>query len=223
MKEDNPPCRNPKNDYLERFNGTIIQWAEDYQDKIIAGRREYSWGGKPLIECINERNRISSQIVLSRIRNAGGVDLETLHSVMSWGGFGSFPLEDNDEALRITQKAFHYVDEGDLKGAIYELLKIYSVGIASASKVIGLFDPNSLAIYDSRVGTALRNLKHNDVRLIKCPSGRTRPGDACTNKKWAENYEKLIWTLEIMRDHLNNQGYPFNIADVEMALFMMGK
>ena len=58
-------------------------------------------------------------------------------------------LEDNDEALRITKKAFHYIDEGDLKGAIYELLKIYGVGIASASKGIGIFDPNSLAIYDS--------------------------------------------------------------------------
>jgi len=61
------------------------------------------------------------------------------------------------------------------------------------------------------------------VRLLKCPTGRGRRGDSCTDKKWAENYERLIWTLDVMKNHLNLQGYPFNIADVKMALFMMGK
>jgi hypothetical protein len=80
-----------------------------------------------------------------------------------------------------------------------------------------------LAIYDSRVGTALKTLKHEDERIIKCPSGRRRPGDACTHEQWAENYEKFIWILEVIRKLLNERGHPFSIADVEMALYMMGK
>jgi hypothetical protein len=37
----------------------------------------------------------------------------------------------------------------------------------------------------------------------------------------AKDYEKLIWILEIIRNWLNEESFPFNIADVEMALFMM--
>jgi len=55
------------------------------------------------------------------------------------------------------------------------------------------------------------------------PPGRSRPGDLCSDRQWAEDYQKLIWILEVIRDWLNEQGYPFSIADVEMALFMMGK
>lgn len=183
----------------------------------------YSWGGKTLIECLDERNNISKLLTLSRIKNEGGIDLKTLDNIMSWGGFPPFPLREKEEVLKLTRLAFGYVDEGDLKSAILELLKISGIGISSASKIIGLFDQDSLAIYDSRVGTALRTLTKNGNRLLKCRAGRNRPGDACTPKIWAENYEKFIWTLEIMRNHLNVRGYPFRITDVEMALFMIGK
>ena len=115
------------------------------------------------------------------------------------------------------------LDAGDVKGATLKLLSIYGVGIASATKVIGLYDQNLYAIYDSRVGTALRSLVSNSERLIKCPPGRSRAGDACSNKKWAENYEHLIWVLENMSQHLSEKGYPFSLGDVEMALFMMGQ
>jgi hypothetical protein len=102
-------------------------------------------------------------------------------------------------------------------------LAIRDVGIASASKLIGLFDQYSFAIYDSRVGTALRSLVKDDQRLVKCPPGRGRPGDVCSDEGWAEEYEKAIWVMAVIRDHLNGLGHPFSIADVEMALFMMGK
>jgi hypothetical protein len=169
-----------------------------------------------------ERNIISKAIVLSRIRNNGGIDIETINKVMNWGGLRPIKLE-NNQALEITSEAFTLLDDGDLKAATLKLLSIGGVGIASASKLIGLFDQNQFAIYDSRVGNALRTLAHQGQRLIKCPVGRTRHGDACTSEQWARDYEKLIWILEIIRNWLNEESYPFNIADVEMALFMMGK
>jgi hypothetical protein len=64
----------------------------------------------------------------------------------------------------------------------------------------------------------------NGEKIIKCPPGFGRDYDKdCTSQDWAENYQKLIWVIEVIRDELNLQGYPFSIADVEMALFMMGK
>ena len=171
---------------------------------------------------MTERNQISKALVLSRIRNNGGIDIETINNVMNWGGLRQIQLE-NNQALEITREAFTLLDNGDLKGAVLKLMSIDGVGIASASKIIGLFDQTNLAIYDSRVGTALRTLEVGGQRLVNCPAGRTRPGDLCSDKQWASDYEKLIWILEVIRNWINEQGYPFNIADVEMALFMIGK
>ena len=102
-------------------------------------------------------------------------------------------------------------------------MSINRIGVSSASKIIGLFDQNRLAIYDSRVGTALRSLTHDGTRIIKCPPGRSRPGDMCSKNVWANNYEQMLWVLEVIRNYLIEKGYPFSITDVEMALFMMGK
>ena len=217
------PMENEKEAFLSEYSESILSWTEEKFNSLISGRRKYSWDSKTLMKCIEERNKVSSLIVSSRIRNRGGVDVETLDKVMSWGGFPPFPVRDNQKVLVTTLKAFSYLDEGNISGAILELLSIRRLGIASASKIIGLFDQNRLAIYDSRVGTALKTLKHKGERIIKCPAGRTRSGDACSYKQWAENYEKLIWALEVIRNRLNEQGYPFSIADVEMALFMIGK
>ena len=209
-------------DYFVKYGDVIRGWADENFVGLVEGRASYSWNGLSAEESVTERNRISSAIVSSRKKNGGSVDLGTLDMVMDWGGLRRFPL-DEDEALRVTGEGFLLLDSGDLKGATLKLLSVYDVGIASASKIIGLSDQNRYAIYDSRVGTALRSLKADGRRLIKCPTGRSRPGDTCSNKVWAENYERLIWVLEIISEYMGERGYPFSVCDVEMALFMMGK
>lgn len=211
-----------KEEFLNKYKQTIISWAITNKALLISGRRNYGWNNKPLIDTLTERNQISRAIVLSRIKNNGGLDIETINKVMTWGGLQQIKLE-NNKALEITSKAFALLDSGDIKRATLSLLSINGVGIASASKIIGLFDQDQFAIYDSRVGTALRTLQYEGKRLIKCPMGRTRHGDLCSHEQWAEDYEKLIWILEVISNWLNEQSYPFSIADVEMALFMMGK
>jgi hypothetical protein len=211
-----------KESFVETYGGVVREWVDEYFEVLVGARRRYSWNDKPMVECVHDRNMIQVAIVGSRVRNGGGVDLGTLDLIMDWGGLRRFAL-DEEGALRVTGEAFGLLDGGDLKGAVLRLLNVYGVGISSASKVIGLFDQNWFAIYDSRVGTALRSLVADGVRLIKCPPGRGRPGDSCSNKKWAENYERLIWVLEVMSGCLSERGYPFSVADVEMALFMMGE
>ena len=197
---------------------------EENEDEIIANRASYSWGNKTTLECVKERNDISKAIIISRIKNDGGVHLNTLDKVIKWGFGRKFPLRDTEKALKITRKAFSYLDKGDLQKAIKTLLEIHDVGIARASKVIGLFDQENLCIYDSRVGNALKFLKHGDEKIILCPPSYTREYDIVSNKgDWAEQYERLIWTLEVIQDNLNRKGCTFRLADIEMALFMMGK
>jgi len=123
--------------------------------------------------------------------------------------------------LEITRRVFDFVDKGKISDAVEELLNIKGVGISRASKIIGLFDQERFCIYDSNVGHPLKTLQFTEKPVIKCPAGRARPGDHCSDSGWAKNYQKLIWTLEIIRDYLNAEGYPFSIADIEIALFMM--
>ena len=210
--------------FLRKYQEAILKWSEENEDKIIEGRAGYSSKNKPTLECVKSRNDVSREIVLSRIRNGGGVDLETLDKVTMWGFDRRFPLRDPDEALRITTEAFNHLDVWAIREAILTLLQINGVGISRASKIIGLFDQENLCIYDSRVGNALKTLKYQGEKIILCPPGQNRNGDLNVgNPKWAEHYERLIWTLEVIQDDLNQKGCTYRLADVEMALFMMGK
>jgi hypothetical protein len=214
--------RNKRENFDNNYRKIIHTWTNEHVKELIQARKTYTWENKPTIDCIRDRNDIQTTIVESRIRNGGGIDLDALNKVMKWGGMRNIKLT-NDEALQITKESFDLLDNNDLKNAALKLLSIKGVGIASASKIIGLYDQNKYVIYDSRVGTALKSLTINEESLIKSPPGRNRPGDVCTYEKWVGDYERLIWTLEFMSEYLNEKGYPFNISDVEMALFMMGK
>jgi hypothetical protein len=212
-----------KDQFVRKYKQLILDWVKDNKSRLIEGRKNYSWEDKEPKACLVERNQISQSIVRSRIQNSGGIDLETLDLIMSWGGFPPFPLRDEDKVLEVTRRVFDLVDKGNVSEAVEELLAIKGVEIDQASKIIGLFDPQRFCIYDSRVGQALKTLQFAEKPVLKCPAGPKKPGDICSDERWGENYQRLIWTLEIMRDYMQSEGYPFSIADVEMALYMMGK
>lgn len=214
-----------KEEFLADNRGIILEWLEAHKESVIRGRREYKWIDENSVDALEKRREVSRKIVLSRIRNGGGVDLETIDDVTSWGGLRPISERDPSKVLSLTKRAFEYLDADDIKGAARVLLEQDYFGIASVSKVLGLFDGERFCIYDSRVGNALRTMVNNGERLILAPSSRRKDlplGDNCPKPKWADHYERLIWICEVIKDQLNSEGYPFNIADVEMALFVIG-
>ncbi len=220
---------NAKNDFLRKYNALIVSWAKAHKDALIAGRKNYRWKNSSLAESLEKRNRLTRLIAQSRIRNSGGVDLTALDEIMAWGfpRNPQFIPRDPNKCLEITRDAFNLLDEGKTAEAICKLVS-FPLIISRASKIVGLSDPNYFAIYDSRVGLALETLTDGEKRLIKIPGrapqpGKTFPMDTCSNEEWGANYQKLMWVLEIIANVLNEEGYPFNLADVEMALFMMGR
>ncbi|MCJ7423496.1 hypothetical protein MUP01_04405 [Candidatus Bathyarchaeota archaeon] len=227
--EKTPLAENTKDAFLQKHGHITVSWTKQNSDALIAGRKNYRWKNSSLVESIEKRNQLSRLIVLSRIRNNGGVDRDTLDRVMEWGfpNNPQFAERDQNRCLEITRQAFNLLDEGKTSDAICRLMSFPMI-ISRASKIIGLFDQNYFAICDSRVGLALATLKDGDDRIIKIPGRRPQPGkifpsDNCTSEDWGKNYQKFLWVLEVIRNVLNEEGYPFNIADVEMALFMMGK
>ncbi len=212
-----------RDQFFERYEKTILDWVKENKKNLIEGRKNYSWNDKEPKECLIERSKLSNAIIQSRIDNSGGVDLETLDTIMSWSRFSKFPLRDEDIVLELTRKIFKLLDNEKISAAIELLLEIKGIEIAQASRIIGLFDQQRFCIYDNIVGQALKSLQFTEKPVLQCPPGPKDPEDICSDTRWGENYQRLIWTLEIIRDYLHSEGYPFSIADIEMALFMMGK
>ena len=216
--------QDPKQEFIKKYKETIIGWTESKKEIIKDARLSYSWKNKPMLVCVKERNEVSKAIIMARIRNHGGIDLDTLDKVTRWGFNREFPFREEKEVIKITKKAFNCLDNGKLVKATKILLDISKVGISRASKILGLFDQENLCIYDSRVGNAMKDLIYDNSKLVLCPPGYLRPGDIIGNAYgWADQYQQLIWTLEIIRDNLNSKGFTYRLADVEMALFMLGK
>jgi hypothetical protein len=212
-----------KTQFLEKHKQAILDWAKANKARLIEARKHYSWKDKEPSVCLAERDEIRKSIEFSRSQNSGGIDLVTLDLIMSLGGFAKFPLRDEQKVLEITRKVFDYVEHDKVSEAVDELLAIKGVDISQASKIIGLFDQDRFCIYNHRVGNALKTLQFAEKPVLKCPVGPKKPEDICSDERWGENYQRLIWTLEVIRGYLNREGYPFGIADIEMALFMMGK
>ncbi|MFP3951505.1 MAG: hypothetical protein ACLFVP_05140 [Candidatus Bathyarchaeia archaeon] len=212
-EEEQEETLSDKERFREKYGLKIIDWVDKHLNELIQARLDYSWDSG--VDCVKARNELSRSIILSRIENSGGLDLETLDNITRWGFNRDFPLQDEEKALEITREVFDYLDHGDIVKAANTLMSIDGVGISRASKVIGLFNQYDLCIYDSRVGTALKDLTHNGKKLIPIPPGYGREGDNLSSYAWAMNYEKLLWIIEIMRDHLNQRAHFFRSADID--------
>jgi hypothetical protein len=211
-----------KENFLRQYEKTIRVWTGGNKYKLTRERINYRINNKSTKQSIESRNLLAKNIVLSRIKNQGGIDLHTIDSVMKWAGYPPFPLRDEVTVIDITRKAFHRLDLGDIIGAIEKLLSINDVDISIASHLIGLFDQYRYAVFDNRIGKAFRTLRYSGERIIKCPPGRNQMGDMLSNSEWAKNYVFLIWTLWVICDRMNEEGVLFNIADAEMALSAIG-
>jgi hypothetical protein len=223
LKDQKPTTKLDKARFLKKYKQTILDWTKANQSRLIEARKNYSWKDKEAQTCLTERDEIRKSIDFSRSQNSGGIDLVTLDLIMSWGGFGKFPLRNEQKVLDITRQVFDYVEHDKLSEAVNTLLAIDGVDISQASKIIGLFDQDRFCIYNSIVGNALKTLQFEEKPVLKCPVGPKNPEDICSDQRWGENYQRLIWTLQVIKNYLNSEGCPFSIADIEMALYMMGK
>lgn len=207
---------------MREYSDTIINWAKLHEKEIL-DYQSYRYEGKTYQESVQSRNELEEAISLSRQKNNGGIDLATADKICRWGFNRNFPIRNENTVLEATREAFKFFDRGDYYQACKRLLWLYKVGVARATKILGLSDQENACIYDSRVGTALRDLTKNGSRIILCPIGQTRVGDQMSDDVKAENYEKLIWTLEIIRDHFKKKSLNLKLSEIEMSLFMMGK
>ena len=209
--------------FLEKNKEIIFEWTKNNKSRLLEARKNYSWGDKEPRVCLAERKEITDSIKFSKSQNDGGIDLKTLDIIMESAGFSKFPLRDEQKVLDITRKVFNLITDNKVSEAVEELLAIDGIEIIQASKIISFFDQNRFCSYDNNVANALKTLKFAEKPVLKCPVGHKKPDDICSDKRWGENYLHLVWTLQVVKEYLNKEGYPLSVADIEMALFMMGK
>lgn len=228
-----------KEEFTEHFKELITDWLKRREKKILGvifGADETPiWDGKTYREVMTERNERENKVKASRKRNNGGIDKDVAREILEWGHASLRPLSDisNEDFIQLTRDVFELADQGKYFRAAHKLMKgLYkSGGIAGATKLIGLSNQDTLCIYDSRVGHSLSDLKKGCRKLVLHPPGRQYCPEcnSTTQRSWAKNYERLIWTLEIIRDYLAKKlaqvGSPFNlrISDIELAFFALGK
>lgn len=228
LKDLVPPIhRMKKQDFTREFRETILDWVKKKEKEMLTtlNDKKYSWHKKSNEDSIKERDQYEQMINYSKERNNGGIDLKTVNIICRWGFCQDFPLQDPQKTLSMTREALTQVDKGNYFDAVNKLMEISGVGISRASKIIGLSNQDKLCIYDSRVGHALRDLKKDNTKLIKCPPDRRykRDCDSTTRSGWATNYERLIWTVEIIQEYFKEKQRYLRAADIEMALFVLGK
>ncbi|MFZ7138016.1 MAG: hypothetical protein ACOWW1_06330 [archaeon] len=218
-----------KESFIEEHREKIKKWIFKHKDEIINDRLNYRWKNHTRKQCEKSRNDINKAIIQSRIRNHNALDLKTLDKIIKWGFGRKYPTTGRENAEEVTRKAFNCLDNDDIKKATITLLEVTGLGISRVTKIIGLSDQENLCIYDSRVGYALRDLTVNGKRLHLIPPAMTKRerGKLCDRindkERWAIEYERVLWTIEQIKDYMNELGCTYRQADVEMALFMMGK
>lgn len=215
-----------KEEFVKEFKESIIKWTER-NEKDLLDFRSYRWLGETYEQSAKKRNDLEQAIKLSRLRNLGGIDLATADMVFTWGFGKQFPLRDDEDVLKATREAFGFLENDDCYRACRRLMQIYGVGVAGATKILGLSNQERYCIYDSRVGRALDDLVKDGQKLVRCPPGRSTKGDNVPYERldheWSLDYQKLIWTLEVIKNHLKEKGSDLQISDIEMALFMKGR
>lgn len=207
------------------FRNTIIEWSKLHEEELL-DYKAYRWKNETYEESVRARNDLEEAIKSSRKKNDGGIDLATADKIYRWGFFKPFPTRDEKMVLDATREAFRFLEEGDCYRACKRLMQI-TRGVAGATKILGLSNQEKFCIYDSRVGRALSDLRKDGEKIIRCPPGRSIKGDYILYKQYgherALDYQKLVWTLEIVHDRLKEKAPNSRIADIEMALFMKGK
>jgi len=215
-----------KEDFVMEFKDSIETWAKLNQNELL-NFRSYRWKNRTYDESARARNYLERRIELSRLSNFGGIDLATADAIFTWGFDKPFPLRDNNETVNATKEAFEFLDKCDCYRACRRLMQVYGIGVAGATKILGLSNQEKYCIYDSRVGKALEDLRKDGQKIIRCPPGRTIEGDFVPYEKWdvewSKDYQKLIWTLEVIQGFLKENGHVLRIGDFEMALFMKGR
>jgi len=212
-------------EFVREFKDTITDWSRLHEPDLL-DHDSYRWKGKTYKESVKARNNLEKAITFSRQKNNGGIDLVIVDKIYMWGFGKPFPLRDPKKILEATREAFQFLDKEDCYQGCRRLMQLDRVGVAGATKILGLSNQEKFCIYDSRVGLALSDLKKDGKKIIRCPPGRCTKGDYISyenwDQEWSLDYQKLIWTLDIVRDYLKEKAPNLRISDIEMALFMKG-
>jgi hypothetical protein len=204
-------------------------------DDIREAYLQFEWRKERLPKAVQRRNALEAmtQQWLQTGMPDGG--LRVAREVYEWGfGRHSLPKSCRNETWQLafheTLQSWHRADGASSDAAFNafcQLLETPSVGIATVSKWICFVDQSRYAIYDSRVSRALRHVEIDGKRIFPLVPSRSKSPlwnapDIRHNENVYRNtvfaYVAYLILVRALAPYAN-----LSVAQVEMALFMMGK
>tara|TARA_B100000963_G_scaffold361263_1_gene395827 strand:+ start:199 stop:858 length:660 start_codon:yes stop_codon:yes gene_type:complete len=208
----------------------LAKFSELYsKETLVNALNDFNWLGNSTSEARQIRKNVYHKYS-SWVK--GGCSLNSAQDmaqlVYGWGFNGRKVPAGVSKNLNLFcefNKAWESSSKGEVKVRILaEILSLNGIGIASASKWVGFIDETRYAIYDSRVSLALRPLTIDGKRAFPTVARKSTKfkkyphADYRTNVTMARDYLNYC---NFLNDIAIEYGFA-NLADIEMALFMLG-
>lgn len=214
--------------WLQNRRADVDAWWDTAAEEVAEGRRTYSWPkGTPTDVAVARREELARGVSDEAART-GRLSRSTFAEILRWG-FGSDAVleQRTDEEIECAMKAGLGALAGDdAQGAAKALGRIPGVGVSRSTKVFGLVDPQRFAVYDSRVGNGLRDLRYEGRPMIDVPPGKVIRGTTTNAARLERGYAEITCLLrylaELAQRDADELGVLQSPADVEMGLFMRG-
>ena len=200
----------------------VVRWVVDHGDELVAALDRYddAWPGGGAA-----RSAVEAAATEEACRT-GHLSEETLQNIVRWG-YGRGLKDVSDRQVRsVTAAAFKLREAGDQTAAIKKLCELKGVGPSTASKILALTDAESSAIFDSRVASALRDLRGtNGEPLLPTPPGRVVQGTGSAEEIAAaySNYLLILRLMVLVARLIPRFRRLSSIENVEKALFVLGR
>lgn len=197
-------------------------------ETIIQSYNQFEWQKTHFTEALQIRQKLEDKMKNALAKKDDNKIDEAINDIYYWGFRKRKPTTNDEEWKGIARNLVKKYFEGSKKEKVEALNKMLNekgIGIATASKWICFCDQKIYAIYDSRVSLALRSIvsesKKRIFPIVARRSTKTRRypiGDAISVQEMVESYCLYLDTLEEM-----NKMIGMSSAEIEMALFMLGK
>lgn len=203
---------------------------ERYPENVLMEQfKSFEWDKKGFEEAVLERSKNERQLQQAIWADDDAKIKESILRIHKWG-FGRETPNSQEEWLKDTIQAVREFTKSEpdvlqQKAVLNMLLSHKGIKLATASKWICFCDQSRYAIYDSRVSIALRDVVgSNQQRLFPTVARRKINGvqfpygDTMKPSRLVEKYFLYLDTLRIVSGRTG-----LKVAEIEMALFMIGK
>lgn len=204
---------------------------EKYSPERMANElHSFQWRKSDFEKGWAERRRLEQELRAALDHDSDSAVSASISDIYRWGFGRNTPNVNGDDWRKIAGTLVREFsksrpDVPQQKAVLKMLLDTKGIKIATASKWVCFCDQRRYAIYDSRVSIALREILSEDGKRLFPTVGRRKTkssqypnADVMSVSQMVEKYFLYLEALRVISERTR-----LKVAEIEMALFMIGK